>query len=788
MSYSEDYSEIPKKTKGFNIELKRIVYRVVQYWYLVLSCLVIAFSIAVLKIRYAVPIYQVTASLVMKEQEESSEGRILYNNPLVSGFRNYLNETYIIRSYPIIQRTLESINFGVAFFQEGNIITTEAYNIPVDARVVKDYGNTETRFYFSIVDGEHYAVSLSTEGELKKELYTFGDTISFGGISVSFSRKVGQESKSYYGKTYLFSYTAPYLLTSSYVSKLKASWAEEGSGVLNLIIDGTNPDKEMDFLRGLIKQYQYYDLQKKNQAATRTIDFITENLTGISDSLHTVERQLERFKDKNVLNGLSSEAERLYGKLEPLEAQRVELTLRKNYYKYLTDYLAANENLDLIILPTSVGISDGILSQLISRLVEIQLQLKINNKPANPLVGDNRKMISEIKRDIIESIKNQQSTDKIKQDFLDKQIHEVDKQLNYLPLAERQLVSIQRNYSLLENLYIFLLQKRAEAAISKASTTDDILVVNPPMVSGVAISPKSSQTFLIAFAIGLGLPIVAFILMEVLNTKVQSKEDVEKVTQMPFVAGIGHMRAKNNLEVLTAPKSSIAESFRALRSNLNYFLGNREKAVILITSSISGEGKTFTSVNLASVLALSGRRTLIIGADMRRPKIWQDFNLSNDVGLSTYLSGMVEFETIFQQTSHPLLDLVSGGPVPPNPAELLLTKRMETFIEEARRRYDYIIIDTPPLAIVADAFALTQFVDHTLFLVRQDYTPKALLQTVNDFYTSGKLQKISIVLNDIKKTGPGYGYGYGDGYGYGYGLGYGSGNSKRNGYGYYSES
>jgi len=776
------------KSAVFNIEPKRIVYRMLQYRYLVALSLLVAVAVAFFKIRYAVKIYQVTCSLVMKEQQESSEGRVLYNNPLVSGFRNYLNEIYIIRSYPIVQRTLESINFGVAFYQEGNVITTEAYSIPVEARVINDFGKPGATFYFTIVDSNRYSLSTTNEGDDNEVIFAFGDTISYQGLSIVFRPRAAQPIEAHDSKTYLFSYTAPHLLTGSYVAKLKASWAEEGSGVLDLAVDGTNPDKEIDFLKGLVSEYQRYDLEKKNQAATRTIDFITETLTGISDSLHTVERQLEQFKNKNVVHGVNSEADRLYSKIEPLEAQKVELVLRRNYYKYITDYIKGGESLEQIILPSSVGITDPILSQLISRLVEIQLQLKLNNKPANPLVHESKKMILEIKRDIIESVRNQQSTDKIREDYLDRQIKDVEKQLNYLPLVERQLVSIQRNYSFLENLYIFLLQKRAEASISKASTTGDILVVNPPMVSAVAVSPKTSLTYLVALIIGLGVPIFIFILMELLNTKVQSKEDVEKVTKMPFIAGIGHMRSKNNLEVLTTPKSSISESFRALRSNLNYFLGNREKAVFLITSSISGEGKTFTSVNLASVLSLSGKRTLIVGADMRKPKIFQDFNLSNDIGLSTYLSGMVDLEKIFQQTSHPLLDLVSAGPVPPNPAELLLTKRMEMFVDEAKKIYDYIIIDTPPLAIVADAFSLTRFADHTIFLVRQDYTPKALLHTINDFYVSGKLEKISIVLNDISKTGPGYGYGYGDGYGYGYGMGYGKGNKKRNGYGYYSES
>jgi len=771
---------------GLNIDVKRLLFRIFQYWYLVALSLLLTCSIAYFKTRYAPHIYPVTASILIKEKEQSSEGRLLYNNPLVSGFRNYLNELYIIRSYPLVQRTLEDLNFGAAFYREGNVLTSEEYPMPVRAKILKTPGGFGQQFHFTMLNDAQFRLTKGGDrSDAKSNVFNFNDTVSFEGTTLVFSL----EKTEYIPKSvpFLFAYTPPSQLAASYVGRLKADWAEEGSGVVNLSIQGTMPRKEIDFMQGLIKQYQNYDLEKKNMVAFRTITFITDQLTGISDSLHFVERKLEKFKDQNLMTDLSSEAERLYTKLEPLEEQKVELILHNNYFKYLTDYVEKNTNLDQVILPSSIGLNDGILTNLLTKMIDLQLQLKMSNKPGNPLVIDSRRMIGELRKDILESVHNQQSTDKIKQDYLDKQIRALEKQLNYLPVAERKLVSIQRNYSLLENLYIFLLQKRAEAGISKASTTTDIEVVNPPMLAGGPISPQPFQNYLFAILIGLGIPTTAFVVLELLSTKVQSKQDVEKITAIPFIAGIGHKHVKNNLEVFTSTKSAIAESFRALRSNLSYFLGNREKAVFVITSSISGEGKTFTSINLASVFALSEKRTLIVGADMRKPKIFQDFDLSNNTGLSTFLSGMTTFDEIVQPTQNKFLDLVSGGPVPPNPAELLLAKRMESFLDEAKKRYDYIIIDTPPLAIVTDAFALTRFADHTLFLVRQNYTPKALMQAVNDFYVSGKLKNISIVLNDIAKTGPGYGYGYGDGYGYGYGYGYGKGNKKRNGYGYYTE-
>ncbi|MBT1704888.1 GumC family protein [Chryseosolibacter indicus] len=772
--------------QGFSIDFKRIVARAIQFWYVIVISLLTALGIAFFKNRYAVRIYPVTASILIKEKEETAEGRLLYNNPLVSGFRNYLNEIYLIRSYPMIERTLTKLNFGVAFYKEGNVLTTESYELPFKAYVLNKSKNANDAFYFKWISKDKYELGVhSNEGiGVGRKVFLFNDTIDYQGLKMVFLlNEPLTEAPSEHQDQLVFTYTEPSTLAGSYISRLGVNWAEEGAGVMNLAISGSNPSKEIDFINGLIEQYQLFDLEKKNRVASRTIDFISEQLEGITDSLRHVEQQLERFKNRNMLTDMSVEAQRLYSKLEGIESQRAELIVRNNYFKYLSDYLKQSKNLDQIILPSSVGINDGILSSLIQNMVGFQLQLKLNNRTENPLANELKRKIDEIRKDIVESVKNQQSTDNIRRDYLNKQINDIERQLSYLPVAERQRISIQRNYSLLENLYIFLLQKRAEAGISKASTTTDIEIVNPPMIAGGPISPQPSRNYMMAFVLGLAIPLGAFVLIELLNTKVQSKEDIEKVISIPFIGGVGHKSTENNLEVLSHPKTAIAESFRALRSNLNYFLGKQNKSVIMITSSISGEGKTFTSINLASVISLSGKKTLIVGADMRRPKLFGDFNLKNDKGLSSFLSGMASFEEVIQKTSFPNLDLVSGGPVPPNPAELLLTSKMTQFVTDAKLQYDFVIIDTPPLAIVTDAFVISQLADHTLFLVRQNYTPKDLLRTAEDFYRSGKLKNISLVLNDIYKSGPGYGYGYG--YSYSYGYSYGVGNSKR-GSEYYS--
>lgn len=772
--------------ESVNIDPKRIFYQATRYWYLIVLSVLVCVTTAFLVNRYATKVYSIKASIIVKESEEVSGGELLYNNPLVKFYRNYLNEIYILKSIPLMERTVKDLNFEESFFRVGNFLTTESYkSLPFEVDIIKNTSDSDLNFKFKVLNNNDFTINYTIDQKDFEESRKFHEEISIG--NVVFKLYHNDSIGDFTGDSFAYAYKPPISVGKSYASRLSADWAEEGAGVINLSLNGPNPQKEIDFLAGLIKNYQDYDLDNKNKVAANTIEFITDQLKNISDSLNKAERQLEVFKNKNIVTDLNSEALRLYQKMEGLEIQKTDLIIRDSYYNYLSDYITkSDDNLDQVILPTSVGITDPILTGLVTEVINSQTKIKMlerGEKLQNPLVIEGRKRIHDLKTDILESVKNQKSVDKIKLDFLNKGIREIEGQLQYLPIAERQLVNIKRNYALLENLYVFLLQRKAEAGISRASNTTDIVIVNPPMSSG-AISPLPMRNYVFAFATGLFIPLLIFVLLEFSNTRIQSREDIENITSIPFIGGVGHKRMDQNLEVFAKPKSAISESFRALRSNLNFFLEGRDKGIFLITSSISGEGKTFTSINLASVFALSGKKTLIIGADMRKPKIFTDFKLDNSVGLSSYLAGLAEFEQVVRPTEYENLYLVSGGPVPPNPSELILGKRMELFLEQSKAQFDFIFIDSPPLALVTDAFVLSALADHTLFIVRQNYTPKSLLKTIDDFHSANKIRKISFVLNDIYKSGPGYGYGYGYAYGYGYGYGY---KQRKNGAGYYEE-
>lgn len=785
-------TENKQSPEGFTIDFKRVLARAIRFWYVVVLSLGIAMIIAFYNNRYTQRVYPVTASILIREVQETGGAELLYKNSLIDPYRNYLNEPYIIRSYPLIEKVVRDLNFHLVFLQEGYVVTSEAYGyLPVKAYWCGTDEIKTGKFIFRLLSENSYSITRwsDRENENAGTEFLLNDTITYQEYQLCVRKIPGKNTTSHVGAPYILEVRNPTQVAASYIARLKVEWAELGAGVINLSLTGTNAEKEIDFLKALVETYGALDLEKKNETASRTMIFIQQQLREIKDSLRTVEYQLERFGNSSRVKDMSADAQRIYNKLETFEIQKAELLIRQNYYQYLKEYMERGEGkMDQIILPSSMGISDPILSTLLGRMVDLQAEIKMFGDPEqiqNPLIQERIQQIGQLKGNVEEAVRALKSADQIKMDFLTRQLHDAERQLGLLPASERQLIAVQRNYSLLENLYVYLMQKLSEASISKASNTSDIIPVNPPMRGG-AITPKPTQNYSIALVMGLAIPFLLFVLFELINNKVQSKEDIEKMSSIPFLGGVGHNTSGNNLTVRARPKSGVAESFRALRSNLNYFTGNKSKQIFMVSSSISGEGKTFTTINLATVFALSGKQTLIVGADMRRPKIFEDFDRKNDVGLSTFLSQIHDFDQVIQDTNIENLFLVSGGPVPPNPSELLLTDRFELFVKMALEKFDFVIIDTPPLALVTDAFVISKFVDHTVFVLRQNYSPKEFVRSIDEYYRSGKLRNISILLNDIYKSGLGYGYGQGYAYNYGYSYGYGYGR-KKNGEGYYSD-
>lgn len=321
-----------------------------------------------------------------------------------------------------------------------------------------------------------------------------------------------------------------------------------------------------------------------------------------------------------------------------------------------------------------------------------------------------------------------------------------------------------------EQVFTFLQEKKAEAEIAKAATVSDNRVLEYATFSG-PIQPNPRRNYLVALLVGLAIPSGITFLRLYLDNTIKDRSHLESLTDIPVIGSVGHNTKDNNLIILTHPKSVISEAFRSLRTNLQFVgKGEDEARVLLITSMISGEGKTFCAINLASVLAYAGKRVVVVGLDLRKPKIHTEFGIENTRGMSNYLIGQADLEEITHQTRVENLDLITAGPIPPNPSELILNDRMQTLIDQLQEDYDYVILDTPPIGLVTDASILMQHSDTNMFIVRHGYSKIDYIRSINDIYEEGKFSNLYLVLNDVDFSKGAYGYKYGYGYGYGYGY------------------
>jgi capsular exopolysaccharide synthesis family protein len=554
---------------------------------------------------------------------------------------------------------------------------------------------------------------------------------------------------------------------------------EEEATLVTLTVTGPVREQEADYLNALMHNYIEQGLAWKNETADNTIKFINEQLKGISATLTDTEGEMEQFRFENRFVDLTAEGTLVLQRLERYEMEKNSINLQLQYYDYLREYLTTRNESGLIVSPSVMGIDNPVLIRLVEELSQLQLQQKQvgfvlrDDLPAVNLVSGK---MEEAREALLENVTNSINQLTISLVDVNARIADVETQLGKLPGTERRLIKIQREFDLNSTVYNFLNEKKAEASIAKASRVSD----NKPIdlaepFNAIRIKPKTRQNYMLAFILGFLLPAGAIIIIDLLNNKVIDKKDIERATKAPILGFISHSGYGTEVPVVEKPGSTLAESFRSIRTSMKYFNPSDQSLVIAVTSTISGEGKTFVAVNLAAIISLLGKKTLLVGLDLRKPRIHKILGIDNSAGMSTFLSSNSKFEEIIQKTSIENLWIAPAGPVPPNPAELIERKTMSDFLTKAKKQFDYIILDTPPVAIVTDALLLAQHADMTLFVVRQRYSSKGTLQLVDEIYRNKEIKNPAIVVNDISMSGYyGYGlrYGYTMGYSYGYNYGY----------------
>lgn len=754
------------------INWKKYFFFFISNWYWFLIALGISLGIAFFKIRYTIPQFLASATLIIEEDESTQD--------IMSQFRSirYMqrradmaNEMAKLGSFSIAKRTVENLNQNIFWTAHGRIRERPLYENPLLELIVQDdslsfYKNK--KWYIDILGDEKYRF-YQDEGV---------DTILFFKESQNISGWqfiINKISSASGHNTYSFVVNDEVELTKYYKSKLQVEIDEKEGTLITLRSEGPVGERETDYLNELCKSFISSGLERKQQIAENTFLFIDEQIDIILDSLSESENQLLTFRLSNNVINLSREGDIAFERLKGFHESKTQLKLKENYYIYLKKYVEVRNDPQTIISPTLTDANDQLLIGAVlelQKLYEERENLDFSAAAKNPGVENINERIKGTRLRILEIIDGLMDNNTLTLQQINIEEQAIINQLKTLPLSEQQLLNIKRKYDLYNQFYTFLLQKRAEAGIQKASTISNVHILDQSRYDQlIPVGNNKKVILVLALLSGLFIPAGIFILRDLLDNRIREREDITNHTSIPIIGVIGHSIQGGALTAEEHLNSSFTESLRRIRSNLQFMLRDPNQKVILVTSSVSGEGKTFTATNLATIFAINNKKVLLIGCDLRKPALHRLFNIKNNKGLSSVIIGKSSVAECVIETSIQNLSILPSGPIPPNPAELLETEVMHDLVNKLKKDYEYIILDTPPVALVSDSLSLARFTDMTLYVVRQNYSQKDVINIANQMNNEERLPNLGLLINDIKASrsmGYNYYYGYNRGYNYGY--------------------
>jgi len=769
----------PAPQKQDDVDIAKLFFLMLGNWYWFVLALFLSITAAWLYNKYTLPTWNVSATVLIEEDKKGSgmmgTDKLLEGFGLRPGMQNLDNQLVILTSWTIIEKTLEELPFDIEYYHRGKINKGALYPYsPI--KVITDTTGLvpkDVEFEFNLLDDNTFTLEgYSDEPEFSfKTKASFGDTIVIEGGKLRIEQLpegFAEESKE---RSLYFVIHSRNKLVESYRTRLKAVPASKEGTIINLSLEGTNRAMDIDFLNKLIDIFLNNNLERKNKEAVRTVSFIDDQLSGITDSLTLTEDKLQKFRSANRVMNMSAQGQQIIDQAMTLENERAKLVIESNYFEYLAGYLAKDAASELPVSPATMGITDPGLTKLVIELTDLQSEFYSKSlSEKNPMQLQLAQRLRNTRDALTETLKGVRRANEMAMKENSDQIHSINASAATLPKTERELLGIERKFKLNDVLYSFLIEKKAEAQIQKASNTPDNEIVDRPRPGKDPVAPKTMMTYLLALFAGAGIPFLVIIILKSIDNVVKDEEELKKLTDLPIAGHIPHSSLGRTDVVLEDPTSHVAEAFRSLRTRIQFFTKEIKSPVILITSSMPEEGKTFTAINLASVYSLMGKKTLLVGFDLRRPKIYGDFGISNDKGISTWLIGRDKLDDIINKTSWENLDILPAGPIPPNPAELIASEKTAELIALLRKKYDYIILDSAPAGSVADSITLASFADATIILVRHGKTIAPLLANTIAGVKANGITGISLIVNDIQ-----YGkmrYGYYAKYGYDYRYGY----------------
>jgi tyrosine-protein kinase Etk/Wzc len=748
------------------ILLRKKILMIVSRKSFFISTLVVCMVFAALYIKYTTPVYRVYASILIEEQKEKSSSgndQLLEGFGLMPGMKNLDNQIMVLSSRSLISKTLDEMAYDIIFYQRRLFSRLSLYPLR-PLKIISENGTQppkDIEFAFKYLGNNNFRLDASSEKMFEiHSTAAFGERIEFNSGSFRIEQNNPEWFNERKSKKLCFILPGHRNLVESYLKRLKIEPASRKGSIVRISLEGTNRSEDLAFLKKFTEIFLNLSLEKKNIEAIRIIQFIDNQLAGISDSLLLTENRLQKFRSENKVMNISAQGQVLIDQSVNLENEKARLGIESSYYNYLSEYLEKDVSADVPVSPATMGIVDPGLTKVVAELND--LQGRLYNKSMgekNPMQNQLIQKISNTKETLKEILKGLIRANNMAIKENQEQINTINQQASALPKTEKELLGIERKYKLNDQLYTFLLEKRSVAQMQKASNVADNEIIDYPEYENKPVRPRKPVVFLLALVTGLGFPFLWIFLADIFNIRIKDIDEIMTITDIPVTGILPHSTYSKNTLVLDEPRSYAAEAFRTLRARLNFFTKEIKTPVILVTSVMPDEGKTFISTNLASVFALAGKKTVLIGFDLRQSTLHSDFELDNERGISTWLIGKDILEDIIQSSGHENLHIITSGPVPPNPAELTALGKTEELIKSLKKRYDCIIIDTSPIGTVSDTYNLTPLADTSIIVVKQNFTIKELLSgTLNDL-KSNNIKSPCIVINDVMSVDGQYGYG-----------------------------
>ena len=773
------------QSEAFNV--KEFISEALSHKYLYIASFFVIILIAFLTNRFSPTVYEVNSVIGPVQDKRSS---LLGSNDLFSGLgalaesRNLENDINSLNSFSLIATTIKNLNLEIGYFtgnsnlfqKPSQVYLGNPYTVSIDKSHIQPIG---TKFRVDILDELSYRL-VASEDEAAYYNYIdnaivsdknnvevdticrFNETVSSYNFkfSIALNKEFLNASRAKETESYFELYHLDHL-TRTYLRRLKVEPVSIRSSLITVFFHGENKRLTIDFLNNYIQSYLDENLSKKNKIAVNTINFIDSQISEISDSLSISENKLRDYRSVNQVTDLSYQGQQALEQMNLIQNERSTLQVQERYYNYILDYFAKNQDIAGLAPPSAANVVDPIMNSMVLELIALNTErstILSNNAEKNLFLGQIENKIKLQSQTIIENVKNNLNTLNLTQNELDYRETKLSNEISRLPRTELNMVSMQRQFNLTDAIYTFLLQKRSEAAIAMASNYPDYEILEPARdVTAAIISPRTNLNWLIALFMAIMIPTIYIILRNFFNEKISSVRDVERLIGQPVMNLIYSNYYKTEAVVKEYPGSSIAESFRNLRSSLFLKFRSEPQKVIMITSSQPQDGKSFVSSNLAASIASVGHKTVLLDCDLRRPTLHEKLKIVNSVGLSNYMVKNAGSKEIIKKTEIDNLWFIPAGPVLPNSSELIEAGVLDNLIDELKETFDYVIIDSTPAGLVADATLLIKYASFILLVCRNDYTRKDVFNDVLNLFRTNNVNNFDIVFNDLNLKKSRYG-------------------------------